>query len=59
VERIKHFMVLKVAVGVLGAAMSVIPLGGLMQYEQAVELKTRLAQQEPESVFLIQEVGKA
>lgn len=58
-ERIKHFMVLKVAIGVLGTAMSIIPLGGLMQYDQAVELKARLAQQEPESVFLIQEVGKA
>jgi len=59
VNHVKHFMVLKVAIGVLGAAMSIVPLGGLMQYDQAVELKARLAQQEPGSVFLIQEVGKA
>jgi hypothetical protein len=52
-------MVMKVVIGVLGVAMSIIPLGGLMQYDQALELKARLAQQEPESVFLIQEVGKA
>jgi hypothetical protein len=58
-ERIKHYMVLKVATGVLGVAMTVVPLGGLMPFETAIELKARLAQQEPESVFLIQEVGKA
>ena len=55
----KHFMVMKVAIGVLGVAMSIIPLGGLMELEQAQELRARLAQAEPEAIFLIQEVGKA
>jgi hypothetical protein len=52
-------MVLKVGIGVLGAAMSIVPLGGLMPFEQAEELRARLAQSEPEAVFIIQEVGKA
>lgn len=55
----RQFIVLQVVVGVLGAAMSMIPLGGLMPLETAQELHARLAQAEPEAVFLIQEVGKA
>ena len=55
----KQFIVLKVVTGVLGVAMTVVPLGGLMPLESARELHARLAQQEPEAVFLIQEVGKA
>jgi len=55
----KQFMVLKMVVGAIGAAMSVIPLGGLMPFELAEQLRARLAQDEPESVFLIQEVGTA
>jgi hypothetical protein len=55
----KQFMVLKMVVGAIGAAMSVIPLGGMMPFESAEQLRERLAQDEPESVFLIQEVGMA
>ena len=58
-EFVKQFIVLKVVIGVLGAAMSIVPLGGLMPLETAQELHARLAQAEPEAVFLIQEVGKA
>ena len=55
----KQFMVLKMVAGAIGAAMSVIPLGGLMPFELAEQTRERLAQDEPESVFLIQEVGMA
>ncbi len=57
---VKQFMVLKMVVGgAIGAAMSVVPLGGLMPFELAERTRERLAQDEPESVFLIQEVGMA
>ncbi len=52
-------MVLKMVVGAIGAAMSVIPLGGLMPFEMAEQLRERLSRDEPGSVFLIQEVGAA
>ena len=56
----KQFMVLKMVVGAIGAAMSVIPLGGLLpSFEMAEQLRERLSRDEPGSVFLIQEVGAA
>ena len=56
---VKQFMVLKMVVGAIGAAMSVIPLGGMMPFELAEQLRERLSKDEPEAVFLIQEVGMA
>ena len=56
----KQFMVLKMVVGAIGAAMTVIPLGGLLpSFEMAEQLRARLLRDEPDSVFLIQEVGAA
>lgn len=55
----KQFMVVKMVVGAIGAAISVIPLGGMMPFDLAEQLRERLAKDEPESVFFIQEVGMA
>ncbi|MBI2679170.1 MAG: hypothetical protein HYX28_10360 [Candidatus Koribacter versatilis] len=55
----RQFIVLKVVTGVLGVAMTIIPLGGLMPFETAEQLRARLAQQEPQAIFIIQEVGTA
>ncbi len=55
----KQFMVLQMVVGAIDAAMSVIPLGGMMPFELAEQTRERLAKDEPGSVFLIQEVGMA
>lgn len=44
---------------VMGAALTFVPLGGLMPFELAEQLRDRLAREEPGAVFVIQEVGSA
>jgi hypothetical protein len=55
----KQFMVLKMVGKSLKGVLEIVPLMGIVSRERAEEAVERLHEEEPESVFLIQEVGTA
>ena len=55
----KQFMVLKMVGKSLKGVLEIAPLMGMVSQERAEEAVERLHEKEPESVFLIQEVGAA
>ena len=55
----KQFMVLKMAGKTLKGVLEIVPLMGMVTQERAEEAVERLHEEDPEGVFLIQEVGAA
>lgn len=55
----KQYMVLKMVGKGLKGVLEIVPLMGMVSQERAEEAVERLHEEEPESVFLIQEVGAA
>jgi len=56
----KQYLVVKLAAQQLGkAALSIIPLAGIWQRDEAEAIVEQAREAEPESIFLIQEVGVA
>lgn len=55
----KQFMVLKMVSAGLKGALEMVPLVSMVPLQEAEESVLQLAKDEPESVFLIQEVGLA
>jgi len=54
----KQFLVVKVK-GDHGSHLNLVPVGGLMPIETAEALVQQVREAEPESTFMIQEVGNA
>ncbi len=54
----KVYLIVKLAKQI-GSALTFIPVPGLFDRPQAEQLVDELKEREPESVFLIQEVGTA
>ena len=55
----KQYLVLRIAKEIGSAALSLVPLGGMLDLGTAEDFMRRAVQAEPESLFTIQEVGVA
>ena len=55
----KQYMVLKMVGQGLKGALNIVPMLGVVSQQIAEEAVKQLTQEDPESVFLIQEVGAA
>lgn len=55
----KQYMILKVAAESLGKALSMVPILGLTSREAAEQAVIKLKTDDPEAMYLIQEVGMA
>lgn len=55
----KQYMVLKMASGGVAGVLTVMPMLGAVSQQIAEEAVERLTREDPESVFMIQEVGAA
>jgi len=53
----KQFMIVKMAARKLGEALNLIPLPGLFDQPEAEAMIGQLRANEPDTVFMIQEVG--
>jgi hypothetical protein len=55
----KQYLVVKLVAEQIGKALSVIPLGGLWKRDEAEAFAAAAHEAEPDSIFLVQEVGVA
>ena len=55
----KQYMVLKMVGKGLKGVLEIVPLMGMVTHERAEEAVERLHDEDPDGVFLIQEVGAA
>ena len=53
----KQFMIVKMAARKVGEALNLTPIPGLFEEPEAEQVLMRLRADEPETVFLMQEVG--
>jgi hypothetical protein len=55
----KQYMVLKMMTSGLKGALNVVPMLSLVSHQIAEEAIKRLTEEDPEGIFMIQEVGTA
>ena len=53
----KQFMIVRMAARKMGEALNLSPIPGLFEEPEAEQVLSRLRADEPETVFLVQEVG--